>query len=145
MSRSKTGLSIQLGVVALLLMLVAACSKPVATEWIPVKDATPTDRFVTYAAPSTLRTDGHTAKMWSLIDAPVSQEAVADRPRFSWIDEWEYDCQRKMLRPLYCREYAGKMGSGENVYSQADPASPWMAVNPGSVGETLWKMACGKK
>ena len=146
MIRTKTGLRIQLVAVSYLLMLVAACSGPVATEWITVKDRTPTgDGFVTYAAPSTIRKTFTKVKMWSMIDSTVIQGDGLDRPRFSWIDEWEYDCREKTLRPLRFSEYSGKMGTGENVYTQTLPGSQWMSVNPGSVSETLWKLACGKE
>ncbi|MBU6433771.1 MAG: hypothetical protein KJS98_10695, partial [Nitrospirae bacterium] len=129
-----------------LLMLVAACSGPVATEWIMVKDRTPTgDGSVTYAAPSTIRKSFTTVKMWSLIDSTVIQGDALDRPRFSWIDDWEYDCQGQTLRLLRFSEYSGKMGTGENVFSQALAGSHSLPVNPGTVSETLWKLACGKE
>ena len=146
MIRAKTGLRIQLVAVSYLLMLVAACSRPVPTEWIMVKDISPTsDGFVTYAAPSTIRKTGTTVTMLSMIDFTVIPGAASDRPHFSWIDEWEYDCQGKSLKPLRFREYSGKMGTGENVFSISTPASLGIALNPGSVSETLWKMACGKE
>ena len=146
MIRAKTGLRTQLVAISHLLMLVAACSRPVATEWITVKETTPTGNgFVIYAAPSTIRKDGTTVRMWSMIDSMDIQGAALDRPHFSWIDDWAYDCEGKSLRPLEFSEFSGKMGTGENVYSQALPASSWMEVNPGSVGETLWKMACGNE
>jgi hypothetical protein len=146
MIRAKTGLRIQLVAVSYLLMLIAACFRPVATEWITVKDTTPTgDGFVTYAAPSTIRKTGTAVRMWSMIDSTVIHEAALDRPHIFWIDEWEYECQEKTLRPIAFREYSGKMGTGENVFSLTTPASQWIALNPGSVGEALWKMACGKE
>ena len=145
MIRAKTGLRIQLVAVSYLLMLVAACSRPVPTDWIMVKDTTPTgDGYVTYAAPSTIHKTGTTVTMLSMIDFTVIPGAVLDRPHFPWIDEWEYECQGKALRPIAFREYSGKMGTGENVFSLTTPASQWIVLNPGSISETLWKMACGK-
>ena len=126
-------------------MLVAAGSRPVATEWITVKETTSTnDRFVTYAAPSTIRKTGTTVKMWSMMESMDIQGTPSDRPHFSWIDDWEYDCEGKRLRPLEFRAYSGKMGTGGNVLSQ-NSVELMMAVNPGSVGEALWKIACGKE
>lgn len=143
---AKTGLSRQLVAVSYLLMLIAACSRPVAPEWVMVKDASPTDDgFVTYAAPNTIRKTGTTVTMLSLIDFTVIPEAALDRPHFPWIDEWEYDCEGKSLKPLRFREYAGKMGTGEIVFSIYTPASAGVAVKPGSVSEVLWKTACGKE
>lgn len=150
MIRAKTGLRIQLVAASYLLMLLAACSRPVpvTTEWIIVKeDTTPTGHgFITYAAPSTIRKAGTRVRMWSMIDSTAIQGAALDRPHFSWQDEWEYDCQEKRFRPVQFREYAGKMGTGENKFSHTAPAVGWMMeVTHGSVGESLWKMACGKE
>ncbi len=143
---AKTGLRIQLVAVSYLLMLVAACSRPVVTDWITVKDTTPTgDGFVTYAAPSTIRKTGTTVRMWSMIDFKVSQGATVDRPHVSWIDEWDYECRDKRLRPIVFREYSGEMGTGENMFSLTSASYQWLEVNPGTVSETLWTMACGKE
>ena len=146
MIRTEAGLKVQIVVVSYLLMLVAACSKPVAMEWIMVKDTTPTgDGFVTYAAPSTIRKTGATVTMLSMIDFTIIPRAGLDRPHFPWIDEWEYDCEYKTLRPIVFREYSGKMGTGKIVYSITTPASYGIAMKPGSVSEALWNMACGKE
>jgi len=147
MIRAKTGLRVQLVAVSYLLMLVAACSRPVPTDWIMVKDTTPTgDGFVTYAAPSTIRRTGTKVTMLSMIDFTVIPGAKLDRPHFPWIDEWEYECfEGRSLRPLSFQEYSGKMGTGEKVYGFASPQWQGIAVTPGSVSEALWKMACGKE
>lgn len=148
MTRTKTGMRMQLVAASYLLIILAACSSPsqVATEWIIVKDTMPTgDGFITYAAPSTIRKAGTKVTMSSMIDSMVIQGTALDRPYFSWQDEWEYDCQAKRYRPVQFKEYSGKMGTGENVYSQAEPGYLWHEVKPGSVGETLWTMACGKE
>jgi hypothetical protein len=150
MIRAKTGVRIQLVAASYLLMLLAACSKPVpvATEWIIVKeDTTPTGHgFITYAAPSTIRQTDTKVRMLSMIDSTAIEGAALDRPPFSWQDEWEYDCEARSVRPVQFRAYAGKMGTGENTYSYiADPVGGTIGVIPGSVGESLWKMACKKE
>jgi surface-adhesin protein E len=147
---AKTGLRIQLVAASYLLMLVAACSRPVpvATEWIIVKeDTTPTGHgFITYAAPSTIRKAGTRVRMWSMIDSTATQGAALDKPHFSWQDEWEYDCEARNLRPVQFREYAGKMGTGENKFTYtAAPVGGMIGVRLGSVGESLWKIACEKE
>jgi len=39
------------------------------------------------------------------------------------------------------------MGTGEKMFSYKLAAAvfKWIAVKPGSVGEALWKIACGKE
>jgi Surface-adhesin protein E len=143
---SKTGLRIQLVAVSCLLMFVAACSRAVPTDWIMVKDRTLTgDGSVTYAAPSTIRKSGTKVRMWSLIDSKDIQGTALDRPHTSWMDEWEYECQNKSFSPMVFREYSGKMGTGENMFSLTPASNQWLAVRPGSVSETLWTIACGKE
>jgi hypothetical protein len=68
-----------------------------------------------------------------------------DRPHLSWIDEWDYECRDKRLRPIEFREYSGEMGTGENMFSLTSASYQWLEVNPGTVSETLWTMACGKE
>lgn len=150
MIRAKTGVSRQLVAASYLLMLLAACAKPVpvATEWIIVKEDTrPTGHgFITYAAPSTIRKTDTRVRMWSMIDSTAIEGAAVDRPHFSWQDEWEYDCEARTFRPVQFREYAGKMGTGENKFTfTAAAVGGTMGVTPGSVAELLWKMACEKE
>jgi hypothetical protein len=130
------------------LVVVVACSGTPAPkpEWIKVSVTGPADEdFVTYADTATLIKSGDTVRMSSMIDSAVVDDAASDRRRVSWKDEWEYDCQEKRYRPLQFTEYSGRMGTGEKMYSQTEPPFFWYPVTPGSVGERLWKIACGKE
>ena len=147
---AETGLRTQLVAALCVLMLVAACSKqvaPVAMDWIIVKeDTTATGhRFVTYAGPATINKSGDAVRMSSVIDSEVVSGAASDRPRVSWKDDWEYDCQDKRYRPRQFTEYSGRMGTGEKMFSHTMAGIFWIQVNPASVGERLWKIACGKE
>lgn len=134
--------------------VVVACSGTPAvgtpaTEWVAVGVTGPlAEGFVTYAGPATIRKSGDTVRMSSVIDSEVVNDAGSDRRRVSWKDDWEYDCQDTRQRLLQFTEYSGRMGTGEKMLSQTMPVAAivvWLPVKPGSVGERLWKIACGKE
>ena len=56
----------------------------------------------------------------------------------------EYDCKDEKNRILAFTWFDGKMGSGKVVYSDSNVRDEWSPIQPGSIGETLWKIACGK-
>ena len=127
------------------LVVVVACSGTPAVgtpavEWIAVGVTGASD-----AGPATISKSGDTVKMALVIDAEVVDDAASDRPRVSWKDEWEYDCQDKQYRSLQFTEYSGRMGTGKTIFSYSMPRILWRQVKPGSVGDRLWKIACGKE
>ena len=146
---------IMLMAVSGLLVFVAstgtACSGPsvtVANEWIRVMETGPVEeRFVTYAGPATISRSGDIVRMSSVIDSTIADDAASQRHRVSWKDEWEYDCETRNTRPVQYTEYSGRMGTGEKMFSYKLSAAvfKWITVKPGSVGEALWKIACGKE
>lgn len=103
--------------------------------------------FVTYAGPATIKKSGDKVMMPSVIDSAVEEGAVADRRRVSWEDEWEFDCQNKRHRPCQYTWHSGIMGTGEKMFRHTVAVAEfnWIPVGPGSVGERLWKIACGKE
>ena len=99
-------------------------------------------RFVTYADRATIKTTLNMVRMSSVIDT----EGPDDRRRFSWTDEWDYHCQDNLLQPQRYTQYSGTMGTGDRMYSHTVPSlSSSLPVVPGSVGEKLWQIACGKE
>ena len=59
-------------------------------------------------------------------------------------EQREYDCKDERTRLLAFLWFSGQMGSGKVVYSNSVTSMTWDPISPGSVGETLWKIACGK-
>ena len=56
----------------------------------------------------------------------------------------EFDCAEEKVRSLALNTFSGQMGSGE-VNFTGNHTLQWTAVAPQSIGEELWKIACGKK
>ena len=147
--RMRTTLMAVSGLLVVVASTGSACSGPsvtMAAEWIRVMETGPVEeRFVTYAGSATISRSGNTVRMASVIDSAVPDDPASNRRRVSWKDEWEYDCQGGRHRPLRYTEYSGRMGTGDKMYNYTVPAFSWRLVKPGSVGEALWKIACGKE
>ena len=119
----------------LLMTAGAACA-----EWSPVGG---NDQFVQYVDRATIRRNGNLVKSWGLKD----YKSVQTDYGFSYLSsqsQLEFDCKEERGRVLAFIWFDGKMGNGKVVFSNSD-GGEWEPIPPGSVGETLWKIACGKK
>jgi hypothetical protein len=81
--------------------------------------------------------------MWDLKDYKTVQNYSGDS-YLSDKGQMEYDCKEEKVRMLAISALSGQMGKGKAVYNNSD-TSKWSPISPGSVGEALWKIACGKK
>ncbi len=57
----------------------------------------------------------------------------------------EINCTKKRIRLLAITGFSGNMGSGKEVYSYSDPNHLGILIEPGSVTQSLLKVACGKQ
>ena len=57
----------------------------------------------------------------------------------------EADCKEERVRDLAYSWFSGKMGSGNVVHTDSASTMKWIPIEPESIGETLWKIACGKQ
>lgn len=117
-----------------------AVAQSLGTGWIYVGIA---KTVTTYADPATIRRVGNKVKMWSLIDYKTSQTNAGEQYR-SKKNQYEYDCKEEQFRLLFASDHSGNMGGGEVVMILHTP-SEWIPVPPGSIGEELLKLACGKR
>jgi hypothetical protein len=137
----------------LILLLAFVSSNAIAEEWVQVaEDAID----IIYVNPSTIRKNGHMVKMWELqSDAPEVIPGLDDAVRAAYPNAFrnkpksikmqvEYDCKEEQARTLFVYEYTGNMGTGEIIPNSIDTGK-WEPVVPESVGQSLWKYACGKK
>ena len=99
------------------------------------------DEFVQYVDRATIRRNGNLVKMWDLMDNKTVQTDAGDSHLSSKAQQ-EYDCKEEKSRTLAFTWFGGQMGSGKVVFSNSDPGK-WRPIEPGSIGETLWKIACG--
>ena len=120
----------------MLLMTATAAS----AEWTRAGE---TDEFIQYVDTATIRRNGNFVKMWSLADYKTVK-TVAGQSNLSNKKQSEYDCKEEKERKIAHTWFTGQMGSGTVNYTD-NRTEEWSPISPESVGETLWKIACGKK
>ena len=127
-----------------LLTLLTLSSAPAYGEWVEVSVNVETGEKV-YVDPDTIRRKGDIAEMWVLYDNKTAQPAVGHAYLSKKVQN-EYNCAEAMKRMVSVKEFSGHMGSGEVVHMNSSlfSTATWMPTRIG-LGETLLKVACGKK
>ena len=123
---------------AILMMLLAAVSSSAKAEWVEIGT---TNKSTVYADPTTIRKLGNKVKMWALLDYSTAQEA-GSKPYMSVRIQNEYNCKEETDRQIYATTFSGNMAGGHTINRQG--GKKWEPVAPRTIGETLWKFACGK-
>ena len=126
----------------LLITLLLLSSGPAYAEWVKVSDSDEAGMTV-YADPDTIRRNRNLVKMWQFYDYKTVQ-TVAGIGFLTVKEQWEFDCAEGRRRVLALTEFSGNMGSGTVVYTNSE-VGKWQPVEPSSIGQLLWKFACGKK
>ena len=110
-------------------------------EWVQVSGGDEEGKTV-YVDPATIRRNSNLVKMWQFYDYKTVQ--TVGGVRFLTAEEqWEFDCAEERGRVVALKEFSGNMGSGTVVYTNSQ-VGKWIPVIPGSMGHTVWKVACGK-
>lgn len=127
-----------------LLTLLTLNSASAYGEWVEVSVNIETGEKV-YVDPDTIRRRGDIAAMWVLYDSRTAQPAVGHAYLSKTVQN-EYHCAEAMKRMVSVKEFSGHMGSGEVLHMNSSLFSTarWMPTRIG-LGETLLKVACGKK
>lgn len=123
----------------LMLTLVSVCAK---AEWSKLGVSVNGDTTI-YTNIASIRKVGDKVKMWDLKDNNTIQTSGADK-YLSSKTFIEYDCKEEQSRVLSFSLFSENMGGGNVLYSDSDVHN-WVPVQPDSVGEVLWKVACSKQ
>ena len=124
----------------LLMILLVLSSGPTYAEWKSVNANNSGETI--YIDPDTVRRMGDMVEMWTLYDFKTVQ-SVWSISFMSRESRREFDCIGQRTRRIALTYFSGNMGSGTVVYSDADEQK-WEPVQPHSVAEILWKVACSK-
>ena len=117
-------------------LMLAMTAGTASAEWTLVG---PNDDITLYVDRTTIRRNGNFVKMWSLFDY-----IKVEGPRhLSTRSQSEFDCKGEKMRTLALTSFSGQMLSGTVNYTDSITGE-WTAVAPQSMGETMWKIACGK-
>jgi hypothetical protein len=126
----------------LLITLLLLSSAPAYAEWVQVSDTDEAGKTV-YVDPATIRRNRNLVTMWQFYDYKTVQ-TVAGIGFLTVKEQWEFDCAEERSRVLALKEFSGNMGSGTVVYTNSQ-VGKWLPVMPGSMSQTVWKVACDKK
>lgn len=129
------------GVWSLITVLLLSVG-PVYAEWMWAS-ANNQVGLTIYVDPDSISRDGDLVKLWQLYDYKTIQ-TVAGNSFLSSKAQRQFDCVKQRTRLLAFTHFTGNMGSGIRVFNDLDE-SEWRPVAPGSVGQSMWKVACGKK
>ncbi|MEK6670443.1 MAG: surface-adhesin E family protein [Nitrospirota bacterium] len=124
------------------LTLLVLSSGPAYAEWVKVSDSDETGKAV-YVDPATIRRNSNLVKMWQFYDYQTVQTVGGNR-FLTAKEQWEFDCAEGRSRVVARKEFSGNMGSGTMVFTNSE-VGKWIPVIPGSMGQTVWEVACGKK
>ena len=124
-------------------ILLLMVSTSVFAKWTEVDGSDDRDQTA-YADFGTIKRKGHKVKMWRLHDFKTVHEVAGDR-YLSQLERDEYDCEEETTRILDLNFYSGNMRQGGIVASSSNIKDEGYSVTPESVGETFFKIACGKK
>ncbi|OGA31929.1 MAG: hypothetical protein A3G80_01870 [Betaproteobacteria bacterium RIFCSPLOWO2_12_FULL_62_13b] len=122
------------------MMLLAVVSSSASAAWVELGS---NDYSTYYVDATSIRRDGDTVKMWSLLDFRKAR-TFEKLPYMSLKAQGEYDCKREQLRVFSGTRQSENMGEGDAVSRISEP-SEWSAVAPGGIGQAFWKFACEKR
>jgi hypothetical protein len=127
----------------LLITLLVLSSGPVYAEWVVVSGNDKTGMTV-YVDPDTIRRKGDLVKVWQLIDFKTMQGGRSPGRFLSTKFQKQFDCAEERLRLLACTDFSGNMGTGEPADAYVDEGN-WVPVEPDSINQALWEVACNKQ
>jgi hypothetical protein len=120
-----------------LMTLVLLSGGPAYGEWVKLAK---TDQGMTaYVDPHTIQHQGDLVEMWALIDV----ETAKGDSFLSHKEQVEYDCSAERHRLLAGLWYSEHMGKGK-VDAIDSHESTWNPIEPESIPQMLWRVACSK-
>ena len=126
----------------ILITLVLLTGSPAYAEWVEVGGNDQVG-MTAYVDPGSIRRKGDLVKMWQLNDFK-SVQTREDNSFLSTKKQREFSCAEERTRVLAATQFSGNMGRGTVVWRNSNEQE-WEPVVPGSIGQTLWEFACGKK
>jgi surface-adhesin protein E len=127
-----------------LIVVLVLSSEPAYAEWVKLfSTSTKKGGHTIYSEPGTDSRKGDLVRIWILFDYNTIQTEAGDS-FLSDIQQSEFDCAEKRFRLLAYMWYSGNMRSGNVVYTNSSGTN-WAPAEPNSIGQFLWKFACGKQ
>ena len=128
-----------------LITLLVLSSGSVYAEWVAVeKDYLLPGLQTVYVDPETIRREGSLVTMWQLTDFKTMQGGRSPTRFSSTKTQKQFDCAEARTRLLRVTDFWGIMGTGEPAEAYIEKGN-WVRVEPESMNQALWEVACGKE
>jgi len=129
-----------------LITLLFLSSIPANAEWTEVKkDYLMQGLQTVYVDPDSIRREGSLVTIWQLINFKWMQGSARGPTRFlSTETHKQFDCAEKRLRLLAFTEFSRGMGGGISADGYVDKGN-WLPVEPESINQAIWEVACGRE
>jgi hypothetical protein len=129
-----------------LITLLFLSSIPANAEWTAVKkDYLMQGLQTVYVDPDSIRREGSLVTIRQLINFKWMQGSARGPTRFlSTETHKQFDCAEKRLRLLAFTEFSHGMGGGISADGYVDKGN-WLPVEPESINQAIWEVACGRE
>ena len=129
--------------VSILITLLAFTSGPASAEWVKLEGPYQSPGMQTvYVDPATMHRDGLLVTFWQLTNYWGIKGGMMGLRYKSTKTQKEFDCASKRVRFLSFAEFSGPMGTGTQMRGLFD--NVWRSVDPASLDQTLWDLACSR-
>lgn len=124
----------------LLTLLLIVMSTDAMAEWTRIGESDQEGGYTVYADLSSAHRAAGRVKIWILLDFVAEQKASGTNFLSKTI-RYEHDCRGRHSRILAFKLFSWNMEQGRLLRSYSQPQA-WTIVEPGSVEEMVWKIAC---
>jgi hypothetical protein len=112
-------------------------------KWVPIeKNNQMTGSMTIYVDPESVHRQGDSVLIWQLIDYRTMQGGKNPGSRFSSMKmHKQFDCIEGRVRLLKATVFWGNMATGDPTEAYVEDSN-WVLVEPDSVDQALWEVAC---
>lgn len=136
---------------SLLISLLVLSPVPAYAEWVAVeRDYLSPGLQTVYVDSDTMRREGNLVTVWQLIDFKWMQGNQGIGPLgygphryFSTQTHKQFDCATQRVRLLAFTEFSHHMGAGTPARGYVDSEN-WLTVEPESINQAVWEVACSR-
>ena len=128
----------------LFVLLLMTCS----VSWAEWERVVKTDNYVFFVDRATIRKKSNFVEMWEMTNFFETQVTEVDKQNYkSRMHLSRYDCSDGTRGTVSFLMYAEENGKGNVVLSHMVKKNEIEdnSIPPGSLGELLWKIACGRE
>ena len=129
--------------ISIVILLFVFNSGPASAEWVVLEGPyqSPGMQSV-YVDPAAMHRDGLLVTLWQLTNYWGIKGGMLGLRYQSTKTQKQFDCASKRVRLLSFAEFSGPMGTGAQMRGLFD--NVWRSVDPASLDQTLWDLACSR-